>query len=185
MQPFSPWSLPRFPCPRASSRLPGLLHPGALAERLEQVIGFRDFRRCAFRQRLAFELGLDQIGERGLVAIVEFFGRESALLHADDVLGEIEHLALDLGVRNLLEGLLCAPDLVVEVQGRSDQSLVMRSKQNGAHAPEEDRLGDCGDLLLAHAFPKQGKGIRAHLVRCQIIGLVEIDLSTSSQGMNA
>ncbi len=52
----------------------------------------------------------------------------------------------------------------------------MRPDQHRAHAPEENGVCDRRDLRLLHAVAEQHEGIGAHLVRRQVIRLVEIDV---------
>ena len=67
--------------------------------------------------------------------------------------------------------------LVVEVERRRGETLVIGADQKRAHAPEQHRLGDRDRLGGAHALADQGEGLGAAAVRGgEIIGLVEIDV---------
>ena len=57
-------------------------------------------RGRAARDRLALDLGFDQLGERRLITVMDGGGIERAVFGLDDVLGEIERLPRNLGRRN-------------------------------------------------------------------------------------
>jgi hypothetical protein len=76
-----------------------------LAQGLQQIARFRCDRRFLLRQRTTLDLGFHEFGDGGLVAIVECAGVEASFLGADNVLGQFQHLALDLEVGQFLEGL--------------------------------------------------------------------------------
>src|SRR5690606_4236868 len=86
--------LPRTGCGLLRSPLAGGLR--ALAERVHQARNFRLGPRLRSLDLAALHLCLDQLGQRLVIAIVELARVEAAGLGADDVLGEVEHLALDL-----------------------------------------------------------------------------------------
>lgn len=95
----------------------------------------------------------------------------------NDVFGELQHLALQLEVRHVVEGFLGRADLVVEIERRRDQPLAMGADQHGADATEQHRPGERCDLLPAHAVTDERIGFfRVPVGRRQVIGLVEIDV---------
>ena len=59
--------------------------------------------RGGFWRGLAFILSLNQVGQRRLVAIFEFFRLEVRLLALDNVGGEIEHVGGDFLLRDIGE----------------------------------------------------------------------------------
>jgi hypothetical protein len=93
--------------------------PALSRERGHQVDHLLALRWLARRDLLAFQLGLHQIGQRRLVVVVELGSIELAHLGLDDVLGELQHLALDGHVRNIPEGLFGRAHLVVEIERRA------------------------------------------------------------------
>ena len=88
--------------------------------------------RFFLRQGPPFDLRLDELGDRFLIAVVKGLGVERALLRIDDVLGEFEHLAIDLQIRQLVEGFLRRAHFIVEVQCSADQAVAMRADQHCA-----------------------------------------------------
>jgi hypothetical protein len=48
--------------------------------------------------------------------------------------------------------------------------------QHRSQPAEENRAGECGDLGLPHSVSQQPEGVRAHPVRREVVGLVEIDV---------
>ena len=129
------------------------------------------------RDLAAFHLRLDQLGERGLVAIIEACRIERALLGLDDVLGKLQHLALNLDLGNVREGLFRAPDFIVVMQGGRDHALAVRADEHRAQTPEKHRLRQSRDTALAHPVADQRIGVGAMLsVWRQKIGLVEVDV---------
>lgn len=52
----------------------------------------------------------------------------------------------------------------------------MRAYQGGAHAAEENGAGDGRDIRLLHAIAQGNEGVAAHLIRREVVGLVEVDV---------
>ena len=52
----------------------------------------------------------------------------------------------------------------------------MRAYQDGAHSAEENGAGDCRDIRLLHAIAQGNEGVAAHLIRREVVGLVEVDV---------
>src|SRR3546814_15103647 len=96
------------------------------------------------------DLRLHQLGKRLVVAVVEAARIEFAGLGIDDVLGEIEHLALDLQVGEVVEYLLRRAHLVVEVQRAGDQPRSLGPQQQAADAAEQHRARYRRHLLAPH-----------------------------------
>ena len=113
----------------------GALPPSsrALAQRRQEVRRRLSARRASAARPAALELGLDEFGERRLVAVVESRGIEVASLGLDDVLGEVEHLALDLDVGHVRERLPARTDLVVEVE-RDRRESAPRARMSSVRA---------------------------------------------------
>src|SRR5215204_7099180 len=70
---------------------------------------------------LALGLLIDDLTQRRLVAVLELVRFEVAGLGLHNVLREIEHLLLDLDVRNVLKIVRLVPDLVGVAQERAHQ----------------------------------------------------------------
>src|SRR5690606_23884823 len=88
--------------PAVCSPVAGLL-AGAGAERVEKVHDLR-FGGAFGRSDLATScLGRDKLGERRVITIIEICRIETSALRADDMPREVEHLPLDLQVREAAE----------------------------------------------------------------------------------
>ncbi|MNI83843.1 hypothetical protein D3C73_1406910 [compost metagenome] len=90
--------------------------------------------------------------------------------------GQVEHFLVDVDVGHVIEGLVCRSHLVIEIQGRADQAIAMRADQQRSKPAEQYRAGNGRDLRFFHSVTEQSKGLFAHLLWCQIVGLVEIDV---------
>src|SRR5829696_1023764 len=96
---------------------------------------------------LALGLLIDDLTQRRLVAVLELVRFEVAGLGLHNVLREIEHLLLDLDVRNVLEIIRLVPDLVGVTQERAHQSFSARLQRDhvltrGQHeTPKRDFAG--------------------------------------------
>ena len=186
---------PRQPALRreAARVAPALLRPGlgggALAQRFHQVDRFGGLRRLRLGDGLAFGLGLDQRGERVVVAVLEALGLELAALGVDDVAGEIEHLLVELQLRDVVEDLGRVADLVVELEGVGDEAGALRADEHRAQAAEEHGAGDRRGLALGEPGADHREGGPGRLaVRGQIVGAVEVervDLAAGDEGLDA
>src|SRR3954468_5833444 len=84
----------------------------ALLQRVHKVDYIRGTLRLRSLYLLALGLLVDDLSQRCLVAVLELVRFEVAGLGLHNVLCEIEHLLLDLDVRNVLEIVRLVPDLV-------------------------------------------------------------------------
>src|SRR4029453_459906 len=88
---------------------------------------------------LACKLGLDEFSESGLVSIVELLWIEFAFLGLDDMLGKIEHFALNPYLGDIAESFLRGTHFIIKIQRRRDQAAVISAVQQCAHPPEKHR----------------------------------------------
>lgn len=136
----------------------------------------------------ALDLRLHHLGKRGIVAIVECRGGETAAFGVDDMPGKVEHLALQFDVGNAGKSLPGGADLVIVVERGCDDADALRADEQRAHAPEENGLGQRGDLQAFHALADQGESLLAGPVRRgEVVGLVEkevVDLFDGDEGLD-
>ena len=92
------------------------------------------------------------------------------------MLGEVEHLPLNLYIRQLLEGFLRGAHFIIEVQRSADQAIAVRPDQHCAESAEEDSSRQRDNLGLTHAVAQQLERVCAHFVRRHIIRLIEVDV---------
>src|SRR5690606_4977583 len=109
------------------------------------------------------------------------------VLCPDDMLGKVEHLALDLERRNVCESLLRGPDFVVVVQRAGDKAVLVRADEEGPKPAEEDGAGKSRDILFLQALADQRIDVDGRLVGGgEIVRTVEekgIDVAAGNEGL--
>ena len=107
----------------------------------------------------------------------ELRGVEVRRLALEDVLGELEHIRLDLHVRNVVEIFLRVPDLVGIAQRGGHQPLVPGLEHDDPLALRQHDTTERDHVLAAHGLADHRKCVLPDLaVRRDVVGAVQIPL---------
>ena len=88
--------------------------------------------------------------------------------------GKFEHFAFDLEFGHVLERLFRRSDLVIEVESVGDQAFAVRADEDGAQRRNRTVRAIAATFSFFMPSRRSTKASVAHLVRRQIVGLVEI-----------
>src|SRR5271155_2434513 len=129
------------------------------------------------RYRQAGLLLLENSDDGFLIAIRELRGVEVRRLALEDVLGQLEHIRLDLHIRNVVEIFFRVPKLVGIAQCGSHQPLVPGLEHDHPFAFRQHDTTERHRAFATHGLADHGKGFLASLVvRHDVIGVVQVSL---------
>src|ERR1700744_6508712 len=134
--------------------------PPQRLHQVDHILALRPFLRP---DDLASALLIDEVDQRGLIVVLEFFGLEAARLLADDVLGEIEHVLRDVHVLDLVEIFIGAAHFVRVAQQRADQSFFHRLERDDVLAGGEHHAADRDLVHLTDGLTDHREGVVADL----------------------
>ena len=160
-----------------SATAAGAFFFAAATEAFKRFHQVDDLRRCGLGRDLdllASDLPLDHVEQRLAVVVFERLGTPRLGEVLDQGLGHLDLLRAELGVRvDRLE--VGGPDLVGPVHRLQDEDLVLEPQRSEMLLVAEADLRDADLVLIGECLAQQRVGLRAGLVRDQVVGLLEQD----------